>query len=157
MVGQILPNNNEKWYNNFLPKFSQLNTAIVKKVPKKEWRQSQALKASGPRHPHKPQIQMVQTYKHEEKRREHPASQNQAQIQKNKGAAEWDYKTRTSIHRIIKRTKRIMHKDSSCEVNGRRKEQQIHSAAPQALRGVQRVLLHMTVGRPLLYEPGPIE
>jgi hypothetical protein len=32
---------------------------------KKEWRQSQALKASGPRHPDKPQIQMMQTYKHE--------------------------------------------------------------------------------------------
>jgi hypothetical protein len=27
MVGQILPNNNEKCYSNFSPKFSQLNTA----------------------------------------------------------------------------------------------------------------------------------
>jgi hypothetical protein len=29
MVGQILPNNNEKCYSNFSPKFSQLNTALV--------------------------------------------------------------------------------------------------------------------------------
>jgi hypothetical protein len=49
---------------------------------------------------------------------------------------------RTSIHRIIKRKNRIMHKDNSCEVNGRCKEQQFHSAAPQALRGVQRALHH---------------
>jgi hypothetical protein len=28
MVGQILPNNNEKCYNNFSPHFSQLNTAL---------------------------------------------------------------------------------------------------------------------------------
>jgi hypothetical protein len=29
MVGQILPNNNEKCYSNFSPHFSQLNTAYV--------------------------------------------------------------------------------------------------------------------------------
>jgi hypothetical protein len=29
MVGQILPNNNENCYNNFSPKFSPLNTALV--------------------------------------------------------------------------------------------------------------------------------
>jgi hypothetical protein len=29
MVGQILPNNNEKCYSNFSPKFSQLTTALV--------------------------------------------------------------------------------------------------------------------------------
>jgi hypothetical protein len=29
MVGQILPNNNEKCYCNFSPHFSQLNTAVV--------------------------------------------------------------------------------------------------------------------------------
>jgi hypothetical protein len=31
MVGQILPNNNEKCYSNFSPKFSQLNTATTNK------------------------------------------------------------------------------------------------------------------------------
>jgi hypothetical protein len=29
MVEQILPNNNEKCYSNFSPKFSQLNTALI--------------------------------------------------------------------------------------------------------------------------------
>jgi hypothetical protein len=36
MVGQILPNNNEKCYSNFSPKFYQLNTAL-----KKIWAQMQ--------------------------------------------------------------------------------------------------------------------
>jgi hypothetical protein len=29
MVGQILPNNNEKCYSNFSPNFSQLNTPLI--------------------------------------------------------------------------------------------------------------------------------
>jgi hypothetical protein len=29
MIGQILPNNNEKYYSNFSPKFSQLNAACI--------------------------------------------------------------------------------------------------------------------------------
>jgi hypothetical protein len=32
MIEQILPNNNEKCYKNFLPKFLDLNTALDEKL-----------------------------------------------------------------------------------------------------------------------------